>query len=92
MKLKTLSLNLKHLRTLLETEEVVPLSEGILKKYLAEIASKQSYSKLGVCFDGYHTTEAATLLRCFVNEGWLVLVKAGAGSRAYKNKLNINGG
>jgi len=66
MKLKTLSLNLKHLRTLLETEEVAPLSEGILNKYLAEIASTQSCSKLGVCFDGteywlfdgYHRLEA----------------------------------
>ena len=41
---------------------------------------------------GYHFTDAATLLRCFVNEGWLVLVKAGAGSRASRYKLNINGG
>ena len=41
---------------------------------------------------GYHFTDAAALLRCFVNEGWLVLVKAGAGSRASRYKLNINGG
>jgi hypothetical protein len=41
---------------------------------------------------GYHFADAATLLRCFVNEGWLVLVKAGAGSRASRYKLNINGG
>ena len=41
---------------------------------------------------GYHFTDAATLLRCFVNEGWLVLVKAGAGSRASRYKLNIKGG
>jgi hypothetical protein len=41
---------------------------------------------------GYHFTDAATLLRCFVNEGWLVLVKAGAGSRASRYKFNINGG
>ena len=41
---------------------------------------------------GSHFTDAATLLRCFVNEGWLVLVKAGAGSRASRYKLNINGG
>jgi hypothetical protein len=41
---------------------------------------------------GYHFTDAATLLRCFVNEGWLVLVKAGAGSRASRYKLNINRG
>ena len=41
---------------------------------------------------GYHFTDAAALLRCFVSEGWLVLVKAGAGSRASRYKLNINGG
>jgi hypothetical protein len=41
---------------------------------------------------GCHFSDAATLLRCFVNEGWLVLVKAGAGSRASRYKLNINGG
>ena len=41
---------------------------------------------------GYHFADAATLLRCFVNEGWLVLVKSGAGSRASRYKLNINGG
>lgn len=41
---------------------------------------------------GCHFTDAATLLRCFVNEGWLVLVKAGAGSKASRYKLNINGG
>jgi hypothetical protein len=41
---------------------------------------------------GYHFTDAAALLRCFVNEGWLMLVKAGAGSRASRYKLNINGG
>jgi uncharacterized ParB-like nuclease family protein len=66
MKLKTLSLNLLSLRTLIEAEEVVPLSEGILNKYLAEIGSAQCCSKLGVCFDGteywlfdgYHRLEA----------------------------------
>jgi len=41
---------------------------------------------------GYHFTDAAALLRCFVHEGWLELVKAGAGSRASRYKLNIIGG
>ena len=41
---------------------------------------------------GYHFTDAAALLRCFVLEGWLVLVKAGAGNRASRYKLNISGG
>ena len=41
---------------------------------------------------GYHFTDAAALLRCFVDEGWLELVKAGAGSRASRYKLNIIGG
>ncbi len=41
---------------------------------------------------GCHFSDAATLLRCFVNEGWLKLVKAGAGNRASRYKLNINGG
>ena len=41
---------------------------------------------------GCHFTDAATLLRCFVNEGWLELVKAGAGSKASRYKLNISGG
>ena len=37
---------------------------------------------------GYHFTDAATLLRCFVDEGWLKLVKAGAGGSASRYKLN----
>ena len=41
---------------------------------------------------GYHFTDAATLLRCFVNEGWLRLVKAGAGSKASRYKLITDGG
>ena len=36
-----------------------------------------------------HFTDAATLLRCFVDEGWLNLVKAGAGSKASRYKLNF---
>ena len=38
---------------------------------------------------GCHFTDAATLLRCFVLEGWLKLVKAGAGKTAARYKLNI---
>ena len=38
---------------------------------------------------GCHFTDAATLLRCFVDEGWLKLIKAGAGSSASRYKLNI---
>ena len=38
---------------------------------------------------GCHFTDAATLLRCFVDEGWLKLVKAGAGGSASRYKLNI---
>ncbi len=41
---------------------------------------------------GYHFTDAANLLRCFVNEGWLRLVKAGAGSKASRYKLITDGG
>ena len=37
-----------------------------------------------------HFTDAATLLRCFVLEGWLKLVKAGAGSKASRYKLNFD--
>jgi len=36
-----------------------------------------------------HYTDAATLLRCFVHEGWLKLVKAGSGSKASRYKLNF---
>lgn len=39
---------------------------------------------------GYHFTDAANLLRCFVNEGWLRLVKPGAGNKASRYKVNIN--
>jgi len=41
---------------------------------------------------GCHFTDAATLLRCFTHEGWLVLVTAGAGTRASRYKFNFNGG
>ena len=41
---------------------------------------------------GYHFTDAANLLRCFVNEGWLMLVKPGAGSKASRYKLITDGG
>ena len=41
---------------------------------------------------GCHFSDAATLLRCFIYEGWLELVKAGAGSRASRYKLNFKGG
>lgn len=41
---------------------------------------------------GCHFTDAATLLRCFADEGWLKLVKAGAGNRASRYKFNANGG
>jgi hypothetical protein len=41
---------------------------------------------------GYHFTDAANLLRCFVNEGWLRLVKPGAGSKASRYKLITDGG
>ena len=41
---------------------------------------------------GYHFTDAAALLRCFVNEGWLMLVKPGAGSKASRYKLITDGG
>ncbi len=66
MKLKILSLELNHLRTLFENEEVAPLSEAILNRYLSEISAAQSCSKLRVCFDGseywlfdgYHRLEA----------------------------------
>jgi hypothetical protein len=35
-----------------------------------------------------HYTDAALLLRCFVHEGWLKLIKAGAGTSASRYKLN----
>ena len=38
---------------------------------------------------GCHFTDAATLLRCFRQEGWLKLIKAGAGTSASRYKLNI---
>ncbi len=41
---------------------------------------------------GCHFSDAATLLRCFVNEGWLMLVKPGAGNKASRYKLITNGG
>jgi hypothetical protein len=37
-----------------------------------------------------HFTDAATLLRCFVHEGWLKVIKAGAGRQASRYKLNIS--
>jgi hypothetical protein len=41
---------------------------------------------------GYHFTDAAALLRCFVNEGWLMLVKPGSGRKASRYKLITDGG
>jgi len=38
---------------------------------------------------GCHFTDAATLLICFRQEGWLKLIKAGAGGSASRYKLNI---
>ena len=66
MKLKTLSLDLKHLRTLLENDEVTPLSDEIVNQYVEEITISQRCPKLLSCFDGneywlfdgYHRLEA----------------------------------
>jgi len=52
MKLKTLSLQLFTLRTLLENVEVVPLNEQIVATYIQEIEPTRICSSLKVCFDG----------------------------------------
>lgn len=39
---------------------------------------------------GLHYTDAATLLRAFVSEGWLELVAKGAGSHASRYRLRMN--
>ena len=66
MKLKTLSVQLFALRTLLENVEVVPLNEQIVAAYIQEIEPTRICSTLKVCFDGsnywifdgYHRLEA----------------------------------
>ena len=66
MKLKTLSLELFTLRTLLENVEIVPLNEQIVATYIQEIAPTRICFTLKVCFDGtdywlfdgYHRLEA----------------------------------
>ncbi len=66
MKLKTLSLELFTLRTLLENVEIVPLNENIVAAYIQEIEPTRICSKMKACFDGtdywlfdgYHRLEA----------------------------------
>jgi hypothetical protein len=66
MKLKTLSLQLFALRTLLENVEVVPLNEQIVTTYIQKIEPTRICSTMKVCFDGtnywlfdgYHRLEA----------------------------------
>lgn len=66
MKLKTVSVHLNLLRTLLDGEETAPLSINIVERFMQELKSTPSCAPLFVCndghdnflFDGYHRLEA----------------------------------
>jgi hypothetical protein len=66
MKLKTVSVHLNLLRTLLEGEETAPLSINIVEQFMQELKSTLNCAPLFVCndgndnflFDGYHRLEA----------------------------------
>lgn len=66
MKLKTVSVSLFTVRTLLDGEEVAPSSEMVIMSYMDEIKPSLSCPPLSVCFDGsdywlfdgYHRLEA----------------------------------
>ncbi len=66
MKLKTLSLDLFTVRTLLEEKEVIPISHKIIESLIPDIKSTYKCDSLSVCFDGanywlfdgYHRLEA----------------------------------
>lgn len=54
MKLKTLSLNINELRTLLEGAEVAPTSDVIINAYKSAIEPSRTCAAVSVCFDGSH--------------------------------------
>lgn len=77
MKLKTVSVDLNLLRTLLDGEETAPLSINIVEQFIQELKSTPSCAPLFVCndgqenflFDGYHRLEAMRRLgfnTCFI--------------------------